>query len=400
MKALVLTALLALPSAALAQSTCPPGGGTGLAFDGAGDLVNCGNVLPGSNLPHTIEAWVRVPLNPPAPLAEIAGQIGVTCCGTGFGLRYINGQVFYNLNLPSCGTGGMSVYDSATEPGVWHHYAGSWDGGTMKLYRDGLLIGSAAYTSGFGGFTLFSIGSLFVQCGSNQWGSFFTGDIDEVRLWDHVRTDAEILSSFNEPLCGVEGGLVGYWPLDEGMGTNTMDLSSGGHDGSIFGATWIDHVGCTVTSYCTGSTSCPCGNTAPGEGCLNSTGGGAALQAAGTASVTSDDLVLTASGVPALQNGILVMGGGQTCPKPFGGGVLCVDPGTVGICRFPVQNSGAGGLLTQGPGLVALSQTPQLGCPIQSGDTWNFQAWFRDPQGFCGTEGFNLSNALSVTFTP
>ena len=35
---------------------------------------------------------------------------------------------------------------------------------------------------------------------------------------------------------------------------------------------------------------------------------------------------------------------------------------------------------------------------IAAGDVWNFQFWFRDPPGTLAT--FNLSNALSVTFTP
>ena len=36
---------------------------------------------------------------------------------------------------------------------------------------------------------------------------------------------------------------------------------------------------------------------------------------------------------------------------------------------------------------------------ILSGQTKRFQFWYRDPVGPCGT-GFNLSNALVLTFTP
>ena len=47
---------------------------------------------------------------------------------------------------------------------------------------------------------------------------------------------------------------------------------------------------------------------------------------------------------------------------------------------------------------VDLLNIPLFGS-IVAGETWNFQAWYRDPQGPCGGF-FNLSNAVSVTFTP
>ena len=34
---------------------------------------------------------------------------------------------------------------------------------------------------------------------------------------------------------------------------------------------------------------------------------------------------------------------------------------------------------------------------IVPGATWNFQGWYRDPAGPCGT-GFNLTNGTSITF--
>lgn len=109
--------------------------------------------------------------------------------------------------------------------------------------------------------------------------------------------------------------------------------------------------------------------------------------------------MLTATEVPPGQFGILFMGGGQIPPNPFGDGLLCVKPGPASFCRFPVQNSGPGGTMVEGPGIVAFSHTLQPECAIDAGETWNFQAWYRDPQGPCGGL-FNLSNAVSVTFGP
>jgi hypothetical protein len=38
----------------------------------------------------------------------------------------------------------------------------------------------------------------------------------------------------------IQTGLVGYWPLNEGQGTKTADMSGNGHDGTLYGGvTWI-----------------------------------------------------------------------------------------------------------------------------------------------------------------
>lgn len=147
-----------------------------------------------------------------------------------------------------------------------------------------------------------------------------------------------------------------------------------------------------ATSYC----DCPngglCFNPYTPGGCENSTGLGSILSAAGTSDVVADDLVLTANQLPTFTLGIIYMGTLQVGPIPFGDGLRCVGGN---ICRFPIQSSGAAGVMTEGPGIVF--DSIGLGCPINAGDTWNFQCWYRDPGGPCGN-GFNFSNAVSVDF--
>jgi hypothetical protein len=145
---------------------------------------------------------------------------------------------------------------------------------------------------------------------------------------------------------------------------------------------------------------CPCGNAGgPGEGCGNSTGSGALLTASGSTSVSDDDLVLAATQVPTGQFGVFVVGGG-TNNIVFGDGLRCVSPGPTGLHRFnPPNGSGPTGVLSRGPGIVSYSQNFPSGGAIQAGNTYYFQAWFRDPfSGPCGS-GFNLSNGLEVTFS-
>ena len=158
----------------------------------------------------------------------------------------------------------------------------------------------------------------------------------------------------------------------------------------------------TTAGFCFGNGQdgpCPCQNEGVTcAGCRNSSMVGARLVARNSASILADDLVLVASDVPANQNGILFMGAGQLGPAPFGDGLLCIGAGGAALCRFPVRNSGASGTLGEGPGIVSFSQSQQAACHISVGQTWNFQGWFRDPGGSCGS-AFNLSNAVAVTFS-
>ncbi|MFT4539518.1 MAG: hypothetical protein ACI841_000357 [Planctomycetota bacterium] len=152
------------------------------------------------------------------------------------------------------------------------------------------------------------------------------------------------------------------------------------------------------TGYCYGGV-CACGNHDSEAGCANTTGAGAKLRASGSTSVTDDDLFFTLSGLPTGQFGVMYMGAAQNS-LTFGNGILCAGAGGYGQFRFPVQGAGAGGFMSLGLGVVAHSHThfSVLG-QITAGQNWNFQAWYRDPGGACGSS-FNTSNGYSVTFQP
>ena len=53
----------------------------------------------------------------------------------------------------------------------------------------------------------------------------FKGNITEVRVWDHVLTDAEKRSYADRMLNGSEKGLKLYWPMDEGLDLHVFDAS-------------------------------------------------------------------------------------------------------------------------------------------------------------------------------
>jgi hypothetical protein len=160
------------------------------------------------------------------------------------------------------------------------------------------------------------------------------------------------------------------------------------------------------TPFCFGdgtSGPCPCGNIGgTGEGCAHSMSTvGGKLAGTGTSSFSADDLVLNATQLPSQQFGIIFVGDTQVgggAGSPLFDGRVCVGGNTV---RYPVQNSGGSGL---SDGAISQSNpvANSLGLISGSGQTWNFQCWFRNvPSSIssCGT-GANFTNGYTVTYTP
>jgi FG-GAP repeat/FG-GAP-like repeat len=165
---------------------------------------------------------------------------------------------------------------------------------------------------------------------------------------------------------------------------------------SVGGAvvTYSDH-SLLGSAYCSGDGSaagCPCGNFGgAGEGCANSGGSGALLAAEGTASVTSDDLLMSAQNLVAGQPALLFAGLNQVQSGNgalFGDGLRCAGGS---VKRLGVELPNGTGLATWGPGLAPLGAW-------SAGDTRRFQVWYRDPSSSpCGGV-FNLSNGFEVNF--
>jgi hypothetical protein len=149
-------------------------------------------------------------------------------------------------------------------------------------------------------------------------------------------------------------------------------------------------------AYCFGDgtgTACPCNNNSvPGVGCQNSTGIGASVDAFGSPSVASDDLSFLATGMPPNVSVFLFQGTSQVnggAGAVLGDGLRCA--GGV-LKRFPAIAANGTGAASWGPGLAAFGGW-------SAGTTQNFQAWYRNNGGPCGS-GYNLSSARSITFGP
>lgn len=156
------------------------------------------------------------------------------------------------------------------------------------------------------------------------------------------------------------------------------------------------------TPFCFGDgtgSACPCGaNGNAGEGCANSGGaGGATLATAGESRFSADTFELDISGIPGAKAGICVKGSNQLGGgngNLVGDGLLCTGPQ---LRSQVLVSTGAGNVtmgLWRGQAFGTHPGTANVGSPTY------YQWWYRDPSNPCSGQGFNFTNAVSVSWTP
>lgn len=200
-----------------------------LEFDGVDDYVrveDIGNFDFTNTL--TLEAWVK-----PNSVAATGSFKGIISGRQSSNPNSTGGWIV-NINKDDASKWALSICtpscNVATSPigslivGEWTHIAATYDGSTIKIYQDSTLIDSTPHTGDVSYSTYLFIGA---------WGSAFSGIIDEVRVWNVARTQAEIQSTMNESLIGDETGLVGYWTFDEGSGQIVTDGTGLGQYGQL-----------------------------------------------------------------------------------------------------------------------------------------------------------------------
>jgi len=69
--------------------------------------------------------------------------------------------------------------------------------------------------------------------------AFWRGKLDDVRIWNTVRTGAQISANYRNQLNGAQTGLVANWKFDEGSGTVALDSATTPQNAVMNGgATW------------------------------------------------------------------------------------------------------------------------------------------------------------------
>ena len=226
-----------------------------LDFDGSNDYIrinNSGDINTGSNhTQKTIEAWFKVDNKNITSRKQTIYEQGGTVRGLNI---YVHGGSLYvgGWNEPN----GESDWDPGTwlstssiQSNTWHHVALTLSGGNsvsnnaFKGYLDGTQFGSGQGSKLWNHPGDVSIGrnrDTKFHSGDYSSSRYFAGLIDEVRLWNSTRTQAQIAAKKDTVLIGDETGLTAYYNFQENSGTVANDTQTqSNNDGTIYnGAAW------------------------------------------------------------------------------------------------------------------------------------------------------------------
>jgi hypothetical protein len=207
------------------------------------DSLSFGNGT--ADRPLTIETWFR-----PDTMSVKQSLVSKWYEGSvrEYRLYVVPGALRLDLRDGSAGATVSVLTNSQTAlAGGWHHLAVTYDGrggataaNGITFYIDGVVvpvtrINNAAYVAMENWTAPLELGCEFVGYQS------LNGGLDEVRLWNVVRTQSEVQSAMLSELTGTEPGLVAYWRFNEGTGTTVADDGPGNHTATLYNTTtWMD----------------------------------------------------------------------------------------------------------------------------------------------------------------
>ncbi len=190
--------------------------------------------------------WIRIPASNPSTLVVLS-NMDPASNGEGI-VAYVDaGRP--SLWVQDISFGGMSVQATATvNDGQWHHLAIAYDGSSsangVSMYIDGLLqtvsISEDSLTDSI-------LSSAPATIGAINGLLYYTGEIDDVRIFDHSLTELEVQNLYNEndAAPSVPAPIGAAVNLDAGLVASYLfsgdasDGSGNGYDGTLVGASPI-----------------------------------------------------------------------------------------------------------------------------------------------------------------
>jgi hypothetical protein len=179
----------------------------------------------------TLALWVKLNAMPPLSIQRF-----LTLMGEKAVLRYDGSagpqQLQFYMKMSGDDNWGSIHVDGLLSVGAFHHIVGTFDGGTMRLFFDGVPVGSCETTGR-------SIRGGCVELGSPS--DILYGDLDEVQIYDRALDANEIQELYSSDGITMPAGLTGplaWWHLDEMSGTVAYDCVGSNHTTYIHGATW------------------------------------------------------------------------------------------------------------------------------------------------------------------
>lgn len=228
----------------------------------------------------------------------------------------------------------------------------------------------------------------------NVKNSVFVRDVVAQRTW---RVDSSASGTPADDHC------VAPWISGDGRVVAFTSAATNlvGVDANAAPDVYVESFRATTFGYCFGDgtgAACPCGNAGAREkGCENSHGtGGALLVGVGTTSVANDTFVLAVS-TATPNTTVLFFQGTTQVATAFGDGIRCAGGSNV---RIGDRTASASGSRSLGHGIAGDPSISVAGLVPPTGGSRTYQAWYRNAAPYCSPSTFNLSNGLSVQWTP
>jgi hypothetical protein len=206
------------------------GPGGALSFDGTDDIATLATSALLDTPVATIECWVN-------PGTVTGAAISLWGAGGGpdkYMLQFQGGAAPFAIARINRTGLGQSTVSTTVAVNAWNHFALVYDGTNLVIYKNGVQAA-----------TMNLPGTLGAASGPLRLGiedilttssTFFRGQIDEVRVWNVVRTPAQISATFNHFVSPSTAGLVAYYHFDEVTGQSVLDATANSLDGNL-GAT-------------------------------------------------------------------------------------------------------------------------------------------------------------------
>jgi len=215
--------------------------GKALEFDGSGDYVDVSDSItidsPGNSDRITMSAWIKTSTSEWSFFINRYDGSG----GDDDWILAVSDTNHLAMFLRSDGSWRQG--DDVITDNKWHHVVGVYDGSYILTYVDGILDSQTQVST-----TLTDSDIPFRIGGVPGYSYYFTGLIDDVRIYNYARTQAQVLEDYNAGFpvrLGAQsageadpwGGAmpVAYWKLDENTGVLARDASENNNDGTLGG---------------------------------------------------------------------------------------------------------------------------------------------------------------------
>lgn len=168
----------------------------------------------------TMEMWIYPLAFEEAGIRQImVGRKNVSTLGYGLGTASAGSQIYFTYARTGGGT--TRHHDQPHGQGSllnkWSHLSITREtaSGTTRFFYNGVEV-AAPLVQDPGEFNDLVAGDSVIGASGNASNGYlnnFHGYMAEVRVWSVLRTPAELLANYNQPLVGNEAGLVCYLPL-------------------------------------------------------------------------------------------------------------------------------------------------------------------------------------------